>query len=143
MSLVALVHLALGRQAKATQQLCHPRVSTSKASRTARSRRGVNIAEFTPASSLAQASSPRLPFFQRSPRSFNEPWPSEEHGEQDKRLRALFEQIQAKKGCTVKDFQRMAKEKLGIELEGGDTDFTLASLLQKKRQGEMNAQVGA
>ena len=82
-------------------------------------------------------------FFQRYPRSFDEPWPSEEHGEQDKRLRALFEQIQAKKGCTVKDFQRMAKEKLDIELEGGDTGFTLASLFQKKRQGEMNAQVGA
>ena len=60
-SLVALVHLALGRQAKATQQLCHPRVSTHKASRTALSRRGVNIADPpTPASSLAQASSPRL-----------------------------------------------------------------------------------
>mgnify|MGYP006080586159 FL=1 len=37
----------------------------------------------------------------------------------------------------------MAKEKLGIELEGGDTAFTLASLFQKKREGEMNAQVGA
>ena len=43
----------------------------------------------------------------------------------------------------VKDFQKMAKDKLGIELEGGDTSFTFASLFQKKRQGEMNAQVGA
>ena len=82
-------------------------------------------------------------YYAQYPRAFDAAWPSEEHRESDVKLRALFEQIQAKKGCTVKDFQRMAKEKLGIELEGGDTGFTLASLFQKKRQGEMNAQVGA
>ena len=82
-------------------------------------------------------------YFQQHPRTFDEPWPSTEHRETDVKLRGLFEQIQAKKGCTVKDFKLMAKEKLGIELEGGDTTFTLASLFQKKRQGEMNAQVGA
>ena len=122
-------------------------------------------------------------YYAQYPRAFDAAWPSEEHRESDVKLRALFEQIQAKKGCTVKvrprqraasarglpsrppparpparthlrihqhsptcrtqDFKGMAKEKLGIELEGGDTGFTLASLFQKKRQGEMNAQVGA
>ena len=78
------------------------------------------------------------------PRTFDDPWPSEEHAKEDVKLRALFETLQAKKGCTVKDFQKMAKDKLGIELEGGgDQGFVLSSLWRPKPQGEMNSQVGA
>ena len=82
-------------------------------------------------------------FFDRYPRSFDDPWPSTEHKEHDQRLRALFEQMQGAKGCTVKDFQRMAKEKLSIELSGDNAGWTLADLWRKPKQGDLSSQVGA
>ena len=59
--------------------------------------------------------------------------------------RALLEQLNASKGSTVKDFQRMAKEKLGIEFSDDQTKFKMADLAfwKEKRQGEMVDQVGA
>ena len=50
-------------------------------------------------------------YFKQYPRGFDDPWPCEEHKVHDQKLRALFEQLQATKGSTVKDFQKMAKDK--------------------------------
>ena len=50
-------------------------------------------------------------YFKQYPRGFDDPWPCEEHKVHDQKLRALLEQLQATKGSTVKDFQKMAKDK--------------------------------
>ena len=51
--------------------------------------------------------------------------------------------LAANKGSTVKDFQKIAKDKLGIEFSDDQTGFKLTDLWAKRRQGEMNNQVGA
>ena len=43
----------------------------------------------------------------------------------DQKLRALFEQLGASKGSSVKDFQKMAKDKLGVEFSDDQTGFQL------------------
>jgi len=82
-------------------------------------------------------------FFQRHPRGFDEAWPSAEHRVADVKLRGLFEQLQKTKGATVKEVQKMAKEKLGIEDVGTEQGWQLADLWRPKRQGEMSSLVGA
>ena len=81
-------------------------------------------------------------FFQRYPRDFDSPWPSEEHREHDVKLRALFETLQNAKGATVKDVQQMAKEKLDIALEA-DTGNWFSQLWRPKKVGEMSGLAGA
>ena len=58
-------------------------------------------------------------------------------------LRALLEQLQSARGSTVKDFQKMAKEQLGIAFSDDQTGFQLSDLWARRRQGEMASQVGA
>ena len=82
-------------------------------------------------------------YFRQHPRSYDEPWPSKEHYVHDVQLRGLFEQLAAAKGSTVKDFQKMAKQQLGISFENDQTGFQLSDLWAKRRQGEMSNQVGA
>jgi hypothetical protein len=82
-------------------------------------------------------------YFKQYPRGFDDPWPCEEHKVHDQKLRALFEQLQATKGSTVKDFQKMAKDKLGIEFSDDQTGFQISDLWARRRQGEMANQVGA
>ena len=84
-------------------------------------------------------------YFRLHPRAYDEPWPSVRHRTSDLQLRALLEQLNASKGSSVKDFQRMAKEKLGIEFADDQTKFKMADLAfwKEKRQGEMAEQVGA
>ena len=62
----------------------------------------------------------------RIPSSYGLQWPSEEHKETDVSLRALLEQLQGSKGCTVKDFQKMAKEKLGISFTDDQRGFQVS-----------------
>jgi hypothetical protein len=61
----------------------------------------------------------------------------------DQKLRALFEQLAESKGASVKDFQKIAKDKLGIEFSDDQTGFQISDLWAKRRQGEMANQVGA
>jgi len=82
-------------------------------------------------------------FFKQYPRSYDAPWPSEEHKVHDQKLRALFEQLAESKGASVKDFQKIAKDKLGIEFSDDQTGFQISDLWAKRRQGEMANQVGA
>lgn len=46
-------------------------------------------------------------------------------------------------GSTVQDFQKIAKDKLGVEFSDDQTGFKVTDLLWKRRQGEMANQVGA
>ena len=84
-------------------------------------------------------------YFKLHPRQYDEPWPSSRHRTTDLQLRALLEQLNASKGSSVKDFQRMAKEKLGIEFSDDQTKFRMSDLAfwKEVRQGEMADQVGA
>lgn len=84
-------------------------------------------------------------FFKRHPRPYDEAWPSPRHRTADLQLRALLEQLSASKGSSVKDFQRLAKEKLGIDFQDDQTRFKMSDLAfwKEARQGEMADQVGA
>ena len=82
-------------------------------------------------------------YFKRHPRPYDAPWPCEQHRVEDQKLRALFEQLNATKGSSVKDFQKIAKDKLGIEFSDDQTGFQLTDLWARRRQGEMANQVGA
>jgi hypothetical protein len=82
-------------------------------------------------------------FFRQHPRSYDAPWPSEEHTVPDKQLRALFEQLGASKGASVKDFQKMAKAQLGVTFSDDQTGFQISDLWAKRRQGEVADKVAA
>ena len=83
-------------------------------------------------------------YFKQHPRGFDCEWPSEQFRTQDLRLRALFEELQTRKGASVKDFQKMAKEQLGIAFSDDQTGFAFSDLFVRRRQGEaMSNQVGA
>jgi len=82
-------------------------------------------------------------YFQRYPRGFDEAWPSQTHWVEDIKLRGLFEQLQKTKGATVKEVQKMAKEKLGIEEVGQEQGWQLSDLWRPKRQGEISSLVGS
>ncbi len=82
-------------------------------------------------------------YFKEYPRSFDAEWPSNEHRDHDVLLRALFEQLQATKGSTVKDFQKMAKDKLGISFSDDQTAFQISDLWKRRREGEMAGQASS
>ena len=82
-------------------------------------------------------------YFKQHPRAFDAKWPCEQHKVNDQKLRALFEQLNESKGSTVKDFQKIAKDKLGVEFSDDQTGFKLTDLWAARRQGEMANQVGA
>jgi len=82
-------------------------------------------------------------YFRQYPRSFDDPWPSPEHMVHDQQLRALLEQLQENKGSTVKDFQKIAKDKLGISFSDDQTGFQISDLWARRRQGDYANQVGA
>ena len=82
-------------------------------------------------------------YFKSHPRGFDEAWPCEKYKEDDRKLRALFEGLASSKGSSVKDFQKMAKEKLGVEFTNDETAWQLTDLWKNRRQGEMAGQVGA
>ena len=64
------------------------------------------------------------------------PWPPCPHA------RSIW-QLAETKGSTVKDLQKIAKEKLGIEFSDDQTGFQLSDLWARRRRGEMANQVGA
>jgi len=81
-------------------------------------------------------------YFQRYPRAFDSAWPSTEHRQSDLQLRALFEQLAASKGATLKDVQKMAKDKLDIALED-TTTWTFSDFFGPKKTAQMSSVVGA
>jgi len=82
-------------------------------------------------------------YFRTYPRSFDADWPSSEHRENDVLLRALLEQLQSTKGSTVKDFQKLAKDKLGVSFSDDQTAFQFSDLWKKRREGEMAGQASS
>jgi len=82
-------------------------------------------------------------FFREYPRSFDAEWPSNEHREKDLQLRALFEQLQANKGSSVKYFQSLAKDKLGISFSNDQTAWQMSDMWKRRREGEMAGQASS